>query len=40
MRALRSIPEEEQQGILEAMASDLRAIHSGEAVYMKGSADE
>jgi len=40
MRALRSIPEEEQQGILDALASDLRAIHSGEAVYMKGNADE
>jgi hypothetical protein len=40
MRALRSIPEEEQQGILEAMASDMRAIHSGQAVYTKVSADE
>lgn len=40
MRALRSIPEEEQEGILEAMASDMRAIHSGQAVYTKVSADE
>ena len=40
MRALRSIPEEEQQGILEAMASDLRAIHSGEALRFKGNVDE
>lgn len=40
MRALRSIPEEEQQGILEAMASDMRAIHSGEALRIKGSIDE
>lgn len=40
MRALRSIPEEEQQGILEAMASDMRAIHSGQALRIKGNIDE
>ena len=40
MRALRSIPEEEQQGILEAMASDMRAIHSGQALRIKVNVDE
>ena len=40
MRALRSIPEVEQQYILDAMLSDIKAIHSGQAVYTKVSADE
>jgi hypothetical protein len=40
MRALRSIPEEEQQYILDAMLNDIKAIHSGQAVYTKVSADE
>lgn len=40
MRALRSIPEEEQQYILDAMLSDIKAIHSGQALYTKVSADE
>lgn len=33
MRALRSIPEEEQQYILDAMLSDIKAIQSGQAVH-------
>ncbi len=40
MRALRLIPEEEQQYILDAMLSDIKAIHSGQALYTKVSADE
>jgi transcriptional regulator with XRE-family HTH domain len=40
MRALRSIPEAEQQYILDAMLSDIKAIHSGQALYTKVSADE
>jgi transcriptional regulator with XRE-family HTH domain len=36
MRALRSIPEDEQQYILDAMLSDIKAIHSGEALRIKG----
>jgi hypothetical protein len=40
MRAIRKIPEEEQQYILEALMSDLRAIRSGEALRIKGNVDE
>lgn len=40
MRAVREIPEEEQQYILEALMSDLRAIRSGEALRIKGNVDE
>jgi transcriptional regulator with XRE-family HTH domain len=40
MRALRLIPEAEQQYILDAMLNDIKAIHSGQALYTKVSADE
>jgi transcriptional regulator with XRE-family HTH domain len=39
MRAIRRIPDEEQQYILEALARDLEAIQSGRGLGMKGDAD-
>jgi hypothetical protein len=38
MRAIREIPDEEQEYIVEALIRDIEAIHSGQAVYMKGNA--
>jgi transcriptional regulator with XRE-family HTH domain len=40
MRAILQIPEEEQRFILDALVSDMRAIHSGEALRIKGNVDE
>jgi hypothetical protein len=40
MRAIRQIPDEEQEYILEAMMSDMRAIRSGEALRIKGNVEE
>jgi len=40
MRAILQIPEHEQQYILDALVSDMRAIHSGEALRIKGNVDE
>jgi len=39
MRAIRQIPDEEQQYILEALARDLEAIQSGQGLGVKGDAD-
>jgi transcriptional regulator with XRE-family HTH domain len=39
MRAIKEIPDEEQEYILEALARDLAAIQSGQGLGVKGDAD-
>jgi len=39
MRAIREIPDEEQQYILETLTRDLEAIQSGQGLGVRGEAD-